>query len=73
MTKQLEAIAKQYLRVDTLETRNNDNLDFYDISVWGLKAALEAAYKAGQESIKNKLKPNRKWLGFLRGGKYDLY
>lgn len=52
MTKQLEAIAKQYLRVDTLETRNNDNLDFYDISVWGLKAALEAAYKAGQESIK---------------------
>lgn len=52
MTKQLEAIAKQYLRVDTLETRNSDNMDFYDISVWGLKSALEAAYKAGQESIK---------------------
>lgn len=50
MNKQLEAIAKQYLRVDTLETRNSDNLDFYDISVWGLKEALEAAYKAGQES-----------------------
>ncbi|WP_414079424.1 DUF6900 domain-containing protein, partial [Streptococcus suis] len=26
--------------------------DFYDVSVWGIKRALERAYEAGQKSVK---------------------
>ena len=43
----LEQIAKQHLFIDTLETQSSDRLDFHDVSVWGVKAALEAAYEAG--------------------------
>lgn len=50
----LEAIAKQHLFVQTLETRHSDRLDFHDVSVWGIKAALEAAYLAGQQSQQTK-------------------
>ncbi|HEL1007952.1 TPA: hypothetical protein TVB64_000954 [Streptococcus equi subsp. zooepidemicus] len=48
----LTAIAQEELLVDTLETRMSDNLDFYDVSVWGIKRALERAYEAGQQSVK---------------------
>ena len=50
----LENIAKQHLFVDTLETRHSDRLDFHDVAVWGIKAALEAAYLAGQQSQQSK-------------------
>jgi hypothetical protein len=43
----LAAIAKEQLHIDTLETRNSDSLDFHDVAVWSVKAALEAAYRAG--------------------------
>lgn len=43
----LEEIAREKLGVETLETRNSDRLDFVELSVWQLKAALEAAYVAG--------------------------
>ena len=46
----LERIAKRHFNVATLETRNSDSLDFYDCSVWGIKAALEEAYAAGQNA-----------------------
>ena len=45
-------IALDHLFVDTLETRNSDRLDFHDVSVWGIKAALEAAYEAGRKSAR---------------------
>ena len=48
----LTAIAQEELLVETLETRMSDNLDFYDVSVWGVKRALERAYEAGQQSVK---------------------
>lgn len=48
--KILEKIAKDILFVETLETRNSDGLDFYDISVWGLKRTLLQAYKLGQQN-----------------------
>lgn len=48
--KILEKIAKDILFVETLETRNSDGLDFYDISVWGLKRILLQAYKLGQQN-----------------------
>jgi len=50
--QQLEAIAKEILDIPTLETRMSDRLDFHEVSVWGLKAALEAAYQSGQEAAK---------------------
>jgi hypothetical protein len=40
-------IAKKYLRLETLETRNSDALDFSDQAVRTLRSALEAAYNAG--------------------------
>lgn len=48
----LTAIAQEELLVETLETRMSDNLDFYDVSVWGIKRALARAYEAGQQSVK---------------------
>jgi hypothetical protein len=34
-------------RIPTLKSRNNDGLDFYEVSVWNLEAALTAAYELG--------------------------
>lgn len=48
----LTAIAREHFLVDTLEPRNMDSLDFHDTSVVAMRAALEAAYRAGQESAK---------------------
>ncbi len=45
----LTQIAQRHCHVETLETRKSDSLDFHDVSVWGLKDALEAAFKAGAE------------------------
>lgn len=39
-------IAKK-LGIPTLESRNSDHLDFHEVSVWELKAALEEAYDSG--------------------------
>jgi len=43
----LAGIAEKYLFIETLEERKSDSLDFHEVSVWGVKAALEAAYAAG--------------------------
>ena len=50
----LEDIAKEHLRVPTLETRKSDSLDFHDVAVWQLRAALDAAYQAGIVVAKGK-------------------
>lgn len=46
-TETVEAIALRFLRIETLEERKSDRLDFKECSVWSVKAALEAAYQAG--------------------------
>jgi hypothetical protein len=46
----LQRIAAQYLELETLETRNADDLDFHDLAVWAIREALEAAYQAGVEA-----------------------
>lgn len=49
----LEKIAiKEIVDVETLESRNSDRLDFCEVSVWELKAAMEKAYIAGKENSK---------------------
>jgi len=46
MQKTLERIVAEHLDIETLATRKSDSLDFHEVAVWGLKAALEAAYEA---------------------------
>jgi hypothetical protein len=43
-------IALDYLFIDTLKTRNSDDLDFHQVSVWAVRGALAAAYEAGRRS-----------------------
>lgn len=43
-------IARQLLSLETLETRKSDSLDFHDMAVWSIKAALESAYEAGRRA-----------------------
>lgn len=50
MTQQIESIARQYLNFENLETRSIDSLDFREVSAWGVKAALQAAFEAGQKA-----------------------
>lgn len=47
--KAIARIALEHCRVETLEERRSDRLDFHDVSVWSLKAALEAAYLEGMK------------------------
>ena len=52
MRKTLERIAAEHLGIETLEARRRDSLDFHEVSVWGVKAALEAACDAALASAK---------------------
>ncbi len=36
-------VARDHLGIDTLESRNADSLDFHNLAVWKIKAALAAA------------------------------
>lgn len=45
--EQIQMIADTVLGLKTLETQHADSLDFHDLAVWSIKAALEAAYLAG--------------------------
>ena len=47
--KKLAEIARHTLHIKMLETRRSDRLDFHDVSVWGVKAALHAAYDLGRK------------------------
>ena len=45
----LTGIAREHLRIETLETRRMCCLDFHDVAVWCLRDALLAAFNAGVE------------------------
>ena len=47
ISDEIKRIADKYLRIEILETRSSDRLDFHDLAVWEIKAALTAAYMAG--------------------------
>jgi hypothetical protein len=53
LDKLLAQIALDHLFIETLTTRNSDSLDFHDVSVWGVKSALMAAYQAGLAAEQN--------------------
>lgn len=48
----LDHIAQTILGLETLDTRNSDRLDFHDLAVWNIKAALQAAFEAGRQAGK---------------------
>ncbi|MFI5299976.1 MAG: DUF6900 domain-containing protein [Polyangiales bacterium] len=50
----LVEIAKQHLRIETLDARNSDSLDFHDCAVWSIRDALEAAFRAGASSARRR-------------------
>lgn len=45
-----QQIASEHLFMETLEVRKSDRLDFHVVSVWGVTAALRAAFEAGRQS-----------------------
>lgn len=47
----VEKIAQDYLGFAPT-TQNSNSLDFHDVSVWGIRQAMELAYEAGRESMK---------------------
>jgi hypothetical protein len=52
LDQQMQQIALDHLSIETLETRNSDRMDFHEVSVWGVKSALMAAYEAGRQAAK---------------------
>jgi hypothetical protein len=50
-------IARDVLGIETLETRNADNLDFHHLAIWDIRRALLLAFNAGQSTITTKEKP----------------
>jgi hypothetical protein len=60
MNDVINRIAREILRIETLETRKRDSLDFYDVAVWSIKEALEAAYQAGFDAAKSSKSPTKK-------------
>jgi hypothetical protein len=51
----LASIAKKHLGIATLEIQRSDSLDFHDLAVWSIEAALKAAFEAGKQdaALKN--------------------
>ena len=43
-------IAQRRFFIETLENRNRDRLDFHDVAVWAIRAALEEAFEAGRRA-----------------------
>jgi hypothetical protein len=52
LDQQMQQIALDHLFIETLETRNSDRMDFHEVSVWGVRSALMAAYEAGRQATK---------------------
>lgn len=50
LDESLADIARRVLNIPTLETRNMDGLDFREVAVWQVRAALEEAWRAGAAS-----------------------
>ena len=54
--------ASRHLHLETLETRNSDGLDFHEVAVWSIRAALEAAFEAGRQG-RASVPPQRRGKG----------
>jgi len=52
--KLFQAIAQKHLFIETLEQRMSDSLDFHEVSVWGVEAALKEAFEAGKRAARQR-------------------
>ena len=46
---ELASVARRLLDIPTLETRKSDALNFHEVSVWQLRAALRLAHRMGRK------------------------
>ena len=46
---ELASVARRILDIPTLETRKSDAMDFHEVSVWQLLAALRLAHRMGRK------------------------
>lgn len=46
----ISQIAQKHLRIETLQVRHSDRLDFHDCNVASIEAALKAAFEAGKKA-----------------------
>ena len=46
---ELESIARRTLNIQTLATRKMDSLDFHEVAVWQVLAALRLAHRTGRK------------------------
>jgi len=51
----IERIAREHLGIETLTERKRDALDFHEMSVWQVKAALHAAFELGRRAAEKKI------------------
>jgi len=52
----IEKVAKEQLGIENTNTRHSDALDFHTLSVWEVRAAIEAAYRTGYTAGANDAK-----------------
>ena len=48
----MKHIILNILHFESTEEQKNDSLDFKEVGIWAIKNALDAAYLAGQLSVK---------------------
>lgn len=51
--EQLEKLVKKYTYAGTIETRNRDSLDFYDMHIANIVEMVNEAYEAGKRDAKS--------------------
>lgn len=66
----LTSIAGEHLGIATLETRHSDSLDFHDVAVWQVEAALKAAFDAGRNTASQP--PQQQTEGPVRFDDYEI-
>jgi hypothetical protein len=49
--QEIAEIAARHLGIEELEEQRSDSLDFHEVAVWDVRAALDAAYTAGRASV----------------------
>lgn len=59
-TAVIREIASRELFIDSLDRRMSDRLDFHDVSVWCVEAALIAAYEAGRRAERRRCPRRRR-------------
>jgi len=59
MSEIIAEIAKRVLRIETLEERKSDSLDFHQVAVWNVKEALKEAYEAGLKAANDRLEESK--------------